>query len=554
MKDIPMLTLGGLLDQTAEAFPEIDGAVFPEFGIRWSWAEFRHQCERAARGFMALGIAKGDHIAFWSTNRPQWLVSQFATGKMGAALVTVNTNYKLFELEYLLTQSDATTLVLMDGFKDADYVGILYELCPELRTARPGELKSARVPRLRNVIFLGETAPAGMFSWDEVMELGDKVSSEELAQRQASLHWDDVINIQYTSGTTGFPKGVMLTHRNIIGDATRIAACMRFSEKDRLCIPVPFFHCFGCVLATLAAVTAGTTMVCLDHYNPVKVMETVQKERCTALHGVPTMYITILEHPDFAKYDYSTLRTGIMAGSPCPEEVMRKVMDRMHMSEITIAYGLTETAPVMTQTRVDDSVERRVSTVGRALPDIEVRVVDPVTNEEAPRGVIGEIVCRGFNVMKGYYKMPEATAMAIDQGGWCHSGDLGSMDEDGYVTITGRMKDMIIRGGENIYPRELEEYLYRHPKVADAQVVGVPDPVYGEEVMAFIQLKPGQSATEEEVRDFLRHRISRHKVPRYVRFVDEYPTTASGKIQKYKLRELAQDEAKREGTIERTGA
>lgn len=552
MKDVLKMTLGELLDQTAARFPDTDGAVFPEFGIRWSYAEFNQECRRAARGLMALGIAPGDHVAIWATNRPEWLVLQFATGKMGAVLVTVNTNYKSFELEYLLSQSDATTLILMGGFKDADYVQTIYELCPELAVSKPGQLVSARLPKLKNVIFLGEERHPGMFTWNEVMALGERVSAAELRTRQDSLHWDDVINIQYTSGTTGFPKGVMLTHRNIIGDAQRIAECMRLTEQDRLCIPVPFFHCFGCVLGTLAAVTAGTTMVPLDHFNPKKVMDAVVGEGCTALHGVPTMFITILEHPDFGQYDFSRLRTGIMAGSPCPEEVMRQVMDRMHMTEITIAYGLTETAPVMTQTRTDDSLERRVTTVGRALPDIEVRVVDPTTNQEVPRGTVGEVVCRGFNVMKGYYKMPEATAQAIDREGFCHSGDLGVMDEDGYVKITGRIKDMILRGGENIYPREIEEYLYRHPKVADAQVVGVPSPVYGEEVMAFVRLKPGATATEEEIRNFLRERISRHKVPRYVRFVDEYPTTASGKIQKYKLRELARAELEQEG--EQTGS
>ncbi|MGE5506963.1 MAG: AMP-binding protein [Chitinophagales bacterium] len=544
MKDLFSMTLGELLDQTAEQYPTTEGAVFPEFGVRWTYAEFREECDRAARAFMALGVKPGDHVAIWTTNRPQWLVCQFALGKMGGVLVTVNTNYKLFELEYLLSQSDATTLILIDRFKDSDYLGTVYELCPELKTAEPGRLVSARLPKLRNVICLDEERHPGMFTWADLLDLAGQVSEEEREAGQASLHYDQVINIQYTSGTTGFPKGVMLTHRNIIADAKYIAECMKLTSKDRLCIPVPFFHCFGCVLGTLAAVTAGTTMVPLDVFSPKKVMETVQAERCTALHGVPTMFITVLEHPDFAQYDFGSLRTGIMAGSPCPEEVMRQVIGRMQMSEITIAYGLTETAPVMTQTRTDDSLERRVTTVGRALPGIEVRVVDPATNEEVPRGTVGEVVCRGFNVMKGYYKMPEATAQAIDEDGWCHSGDLGTMDEEGYLRITGRIKDMIIRGGENIYPREIEEYLYRHPKIADAQVVGVPSPVYGEEVMAFVRLKPGETATEAEVQEFLRRRISRHKVPRYVRFVDEYPTTASGKIQKYRLREMAAAEAR----------
>ncbi|HHW14406.1 MAG TPA: AMP-binding protein [Firmicutes bacterium] len=540
------LTLGELLDRTAATYPETEAAVFPEFGVRWTYAEFRRECERAARGFMALGLQPGEHIAIWATNRPQWLVTQFATGKMGGVLVTVNTNYKVFELEYLLSQSDATTLILIDGFKDADYLGAIYQLCPELETCRPGELHSSRLPRLRNVIFLGDEPHPGMFTWNEVLALGEGVTDGELRARQASLHCEDVINIQYTSGTTGFPKGVMLTHRNMVADATLIAECMKLTERDRLCIPVPFFHCFGCVLGTLAAVTAGSAMVCLDHFNPLKVMRAVQDERCTALHGVPTMFITILEHPDFTEYDYSSLRTGIMAGSPCPEEVMRQVIARMHLPEITIAYGQTEAAPVITQTRTDDPFDRRVATVGRALPGIEVRIVEPGTSREVPRGVIGELCCRGFNVMKGYYNLPEDTARTIDGDGWLHTGDLATMDDEGYCRITGRLKDMIIRGGENIYPREIEEYLYRHPKVADAQVVGVPSKVYGEEVMAFVRLKSGEEASETEIREYLRSRISRHKVPRYVRFVTEYPTTASGKIQKYRLREMAQAELGRE--------
>ncbi|MGE5552407.1 MAG: AMP-binding protein [Betaproteobacteria bacterium] len=548
------LTLGELLDRTATANPETEAAVFPEFGIRWTYAEFRRACERAAKGFLAMGVEPGDHVAIWTTNRPEWLISQFALGKLGGVLVTVNTNYKVFELEYLLRQSDSTTLILIDSFKDADYIATIYEICPELKTAAPGCLRSERLPKLKNVIYLGEKAPAGMFTWEELVAMGEGVSDAELRARQAALRCDDVVNIQYTSGTTGFPKGVMLTHRNIIADAKYIADCMKLTHQDRLCLPVPFFHCFGCVLGTLAAVTAGATMVPLDHFSPKKVMEVVQSERCTALHGVPTMFVTILEHPEFDQYDFSSLRTGIMAGAPCPEEVMRKVIDRMHAREITIAYGLTEAAPVMTQTRTDDPLERRVSTVGQALPNIEVRIVDPVTNEEVPRGTVGEVVCRGFNVMKGYYKMPEATAQAVDQEGWLHSGDLGTMDEDGYVRITGRIKDLIIRGGENIYPREIEEYLYRHPKVADAQVVGVPSPVYGEEVMAFVRLKPGETANEAEIQEFLRARISRHKVPRYVRFVTEYPTTASGKIQKYKLREMAAAELERAtAAVKKTG-
>lgn len=539
MTDFFNITVGDMLDRTAELYEDREAAVFPDQDLRYSWKEFRAACDAAAKGFMALGIEKGDHVAIWATNKAEWLISQFATGKMGGVLVTVNTNYKLFELEYLLKQSDSTTLILTSGFKDSDYLSTVYELCPELKSCRPGELKSAKFPRLRNVIFLGETRQPGMFTWSDMLSLGESVSHAKLGERQASLDPDDVINIQYTSGTTGFPKGAMLTHRNVVADGRYIAESMRFTEADRLCIPVPFFHCFGCVLGTMAAVTAGTTMVCMDTFSPKRVMQAVQKERCTALHGVPTMFITILEHPDFEQYDFSTLRTGIMAGSPCPIEVMRKVIAQMNMTEITIAYGQTEASPVITQTRTDESIERRVTTVGRALPNIEVKIIDPTTGEQVPHDTPGELCCRGFNVMKGYYKMPEATSMVIDQDGWLHTGDLAAMDADGYFRITGRAKDMIIRGGENIYPRELEEWLYRHPKVADAQVIGVPSATYGEEVLAYVRLKPGQTTTEEEVQAFLRANISRHKVPRYVRFVDEYPMTASGKIQKFKLREMA---------------
>lgn len=533
------ITMGDLLDRRAAEFAEKEAVVFPELGIRWTYLQFKEECNRAARSFMALGVEKGEHVAIWATNRPEWVVTQFATGKMGAVLVTVNTNYKVLELEYLLRQSDATTLILMDGFKDVNYLATLYELCPELYTARPGDLHASCLPRLRRVIFLGQERHPGMLTWEEFMALADQVSPEELARRQASLHWDEVINIQYTSGTTGFPKGAMLTHANIIGNATYVARCMNLTQDDRLCIPVPFFHCFGCVMGTLACVTQGATMVPVDHFRPDRVLEAIDREKCTAVHGVPTMYITLLEYRDLQRYDVSSLRRGIMAGAPCPVEVMKAVMHRMNMKEITIAYGQTEASPVITQTRIDDPVQRRVATVGRPLPGIEVRIVDPQTGQDVPPDTPGELWARGFTVMKGYYNMPEATREAIDEDGWLHTGDLATMDRYGYVSITGRLKDMIIRGGENIYPREIEEFLHTHPKVMDAQVVGVPSHKYGEEVMAFIRLKPGVEATEEEIIAFLQERISRHKVPRYVRFVEEYPMTASGKVQKYKLREMA---------------
>jgi len=416
---------------------------------------------------------------------------------------------------------------------------MINELCPELKDSAPGKLNSERLPQLKNVIYIGENCPPGMFTWEQMMKMGASVSDEELDERQNSLDSDEIINMQYTSGTTGFPKGVMLTHKNIINNAIAIANCMNFSYKDRLCIPVPFFHCFGCVLGTLTCVVAGATMVPLVSYNPVQVLETIEKERCTAVHGVPTMFIAELSLPDFNKYDLSSLRTGIMAGSPCPIESMKQVVDRMGAREITITYGQTEAAPAITMTKTDDSLELRVATVGHHIPGVEVKIVDPETGGEVPRGVQGELCARGYNVMKGYYKMPEATHAAIDKDGWLHTGDLATMDENGYCKITGRVKDMIIRGGENIYPREVEEFLYTHPAILDVQVVGVPDLKYGEEVMAYFRLREGTSLTGKEVREYCNGKIARYKIPRYVEVIAEFPMTASGKIQKYKLREMA---------------
>jgi fatty-acyl-CoA synthase len=490
---------------------------------------------------MKLGVQKGEHIAIWATNVPQWVITQFGSAKMGAVLVTVNTNYKIFELEYLLKQSDTTTLILIKGTKSSDYISMLYQLCPELHNCKPGELKSQRLPFLKNIIVIDEKNYPGMFTWNELIEIGNTVTDEELAVRQDSLDPDDVISMMYTSGTTGFPKGVMLTHNNLIGNACSLAECMDFTEKDRLCIPVPFFHCFGCVLGTMACVVSGATMVPIVVFNPIKVLETIEKESCTAVHGVPTMFIMELEEMEKNQYDTSSLRTGIMAGSPCPIEVMKKVVDKMGVREITITYGQTEASPGITMTRTDDPLELRVTTVGRALPNVEVKIIDSETGKEVPRNTQGELCSRGYNTMKGYYKMIEATAAAIDNDGWLHTGDLAVMDEDGYCKITGRLKDMIIRGGENIYPREIEEFIYTHPKVKDVQVVGVPSEKYGEEVMAFIQIKPGDSITEEELKEYCREKIARYKIPKYIAFVDDYPITASGKIQKYKLRELAME-------------
>jgi fatty-acyl-CoA synthase len=533
------ITMGDLLDQMADRLADHPAVVYPEYGLRWSYREFQQQCNRAARGLMKLGLKKGDHLAIWARNEPEWLVTQFATSKMGAVLITVNTNYRTRELEYLLRQSDTETLILMEQFKGNNYVEMLMEICPELNDCKPGELRSERLPKLKNVILLGRERKPGMFLWEDILQMGDEVTDEELAQRQQSLHPEDVINMQYTSGTTGFPKGVMLTHRNIVNNARNIAECMRLTHQDRLCIPVPFFHCFGCVLGTLTCVSVGATMVPITEFDPLRVLEVVEQERCTGLHGVPTMFIAELNHPEFDRFDLSSLRTGIMAGSNCPIELMKKVVDVMGAREITIVYGQTESSPGITQTRTDDPIELRVSSVGRALPNVEVKIVDPNTGAEVEPGVQGELCTRGYHVMKGYYKMPEATKEVLDDDGWLHTGDLAIMNENGYVRITGRLKDMIIRGGENIYPREIEEFLYTHPKILDVQIVGVPDEKYGEQVMAFVRVKEGETLTLEELQDFCRGQIAHFKIPQALQIVTEYPMTASGKIQKYKLREMA---------------
>ncbi|KZN94847.1 AMP-binding protein [Aeribacillus pallidus] len=533
------VTVGKLLEEKANAFPEHEAVVYADRGLRMTYRQFDEYCRLVARSLMKLGIQSGEHIAIWATNTPEWLACQFATGKMGAVLVTVNTNYRTAELEYLLKQSDSTTLLLIEQYRDTSYIDTIYEIAPELYECQPGQLKAKRLPRLKNVIVLGDKRYPGTYTWNDLLAMAQDTAEDELDQRMNSLDPHDVTNMQYTSGTTGFPKGVMLSHYNIINNAYNIAQCMKLTKDDRLCIPVPFFHCFGCVLGVLACVSVGATIVPIQEFNATQVLQTVQDEKCTALHGVPTMFIAELNDPDFEKYDLSSLRTGIMAGSNCPIEVMKSVIEKMGAKEITIAYGQTESSPVITQTRTDDPIHLRVETVGRALPNVEVKIVEPGTNKEVPCGVQGELCTRGYHVMKGYYNNPEATKEAIDEEGWLRTGDLAIMDENGYYRITGRLKDMIIRGGENIYPREIEEFLYQHPKIQDVQVVGVPDEKYGEEVMAWIILKPGQTATAEEVQEFCRGKISRHKIPRYIEFTDSYPMTASGKIQKFKLREQA---------------
>jgi fatty-acyl-CoA synthase len=533
------VTLGALLESTASLYPNNDAVVYVDRGFRLTWSQFNAEVDRLAKGLLALGVGPGQKVAMWATNLPYWVALQFATAKIGAILLTVNTHYRAAELEYLLQQSECENLVLCDGFRDNDFVATVYELIPELRQQERGHLDAPRFPHLKRVVFLDQDKHRGMYSLPEVLAMERMVTDEEMAKIGAALSPHDVVNMQYTSGTTGFPKGVMLTHDSIGHNGYWIGRNQNLGPDDRICLPVPLFHCFGCVLGVLAAVNHGAALVILEEFDPIQVMASVEEERCTALYGVPTMFIAVLQHKLFGKFDFSSLRTGIMAGSPCPVKTMREVMERMNMLEITICYGLTENSPVMTQTLPDDDLRRRTGTVGKAMPGIEIKLVDPDTGELVPPGQPGEVCCRGYSVMKGYYNMPEATAASIDGDGWLHSGDLGVLDADGYLAITGRCKDMIIRGGENIYPREIEEYIHRVQGVQDVQVVGVPSAKYGEEVGAFVQLEEGVEMSEADIRDFCRGKISRYKVPRYVAFTDEYPLTASGKVQKYKLVEQA---------------
>jgi fatty-acyl-CoA synthase len=533
------LTIGQYFEKIVAAQPDHDFVVYPDRDLRWTYGEFDKRVDQMAKGFRAIGIAKGDKVGVWARNVPDWLTLAFATAKIGAVMVTVNPVYKAHELAYVIKQSDMKAIAIIDAFRDVDYVQIIRELVPESMTQERGRLNSTEFPELKSLIYMGPEKHRGFYNVPELLVLGEHGDDAELAAITASLHADDVINMQYTSGTTGFPKGVMLTSRNILNNGFYIGERQTFTPSDRVCLPVPYFHCFGIVLGVLAVLTHGATIVGVEQFDPLLVLAAVQKEKATALYGVPTMFIAELAHPMFDMFDLTSMRTGIMAGSPCPVETMRQVIDKMHASEMTICYGLTETSPVFTQTTTDDTLERKCETVGRKHDQVEVRVVDPEIGEDCPVGVPGELLCRGYNVMKGYYKMPEATAAAIDADGWLHSGDIGTVDEDGYYRITGRIKDMIIRGGENIYPREIEEFLYTMPGIEDAQVVGVPDPKYGEVVGAFVRLKAGADLTEGDVQEFCRARMARYKAPKYVFFVDAFPMTASGKIQKYKLRDMA---------------
>ena len=533
------LTFPQVLDRMVEEFPDQYAFRYTELDYTRTYREFRDDVDTFARALIAMGVKTGDHVAIWATNVPAWYITFWATTKIGAVLVTVNTAYKIHEAEYLLRQSDTHTLVMVDGYKDSDYVAIMKELCPELATAKAGEpLHLKRLPFLRNIITVESKQP-GCLTWDEAMALSEHVPVENVYRRAAAIDKHDVCNMQYTSGTTGFPKGVMLTHYNVVNNGKAIGDCMDLSTADRMMIQVPMFHCFGMVLAMTAAMTHGTTMSPITAFSPKKGLHCINQEKITCFHGVPTMFIAMLAHEDFPKTDFSYMRTGIMAGSPCPIKVMEEVIEKMNMSEICITYGQTEASPATTMSKTTDSVEARVNTVGTDIFGVECKIVDPETGEEVPTGVDGEFCARGYNIMKGYYKMPEATAAVIDQDGWLHSGDLARKDENGYYKITGRIKDMIIRGGENIYPKEIEDFIYTHPKVSDVQVIGVPDKQYGEAIMACVILKEGETATEEEIKEYVSTHMAKHKTPKYVTFVSEFPMNAAGKILKYKMREQA---------------
>ncbi|HEV8357074.1 MAG TPA: AMP-binding protein [Gemmatimonadales bacterium] len=540
--EVPLLgaTIGDGFDATVERFPDREALVSCQQGVRFTWRELRAECDRFARGLLALGLRKGDRIGIWSPNRAEWVVAQLATAKLGAILVNVNPAYRAAELEYALSQSGCSALLLAPPYRTSNYAAILAEVCPEISTASPGALRAARLPELRSIIAIGDRPLPGGYWWDEVLHRGDAVPEATLAARQGEQCPDDPINIQYTSGTTGFPKGATLSHHAILNNGFFVGERLHLTEADRMCIPVPFYHCFGMVLGNLACVSHGATMVIpSEMFDPLATLEAVAAERCTVLHGVPTMFIAELGHAEFGRFDLSSLRTGVMGGSPCPVEVMREVVRQMHLREVTIAYGMTETAPVSFQTRTDDPIEKRVSTVGRVHPHVECKIVDPGTGATVPRGTGGEICTRGYSVMLGYWSNQEATRAAIDPARWMHTGDLGVMDAEGYVNIVGRIKDMIIRGGENIYPREIEEFLYGHPKIRDVQVIGVPDRKYGEEVMAWVVLRSGVGATPEEMREWCCSRMAHYKVPRYWRFTDAFPMTVSGKVQKFRMREIA---------------
>ena len=538
------LTFPQVLDRMVEEFPDQLAFKYTTLDYERTYSQFRDDMDQFARSLIALGVKPGDHVAIWATNVPAWYITFWATVKIGAVLVTVNTAYKVHEAEYLLRQSDTHTLVMVDGYKDSDYVAIMKELCPECKGHdKFMPLHTRKFPFLRHIITI-DSEQEGCLTWEDALSLSDRVDVNEVYRRAASISKHDVCNMQYTSGTTGFPKGVMLTHYNVVNNGKAIGDCMDLSTADRMMIQVPMFHCFGMVLAMTASMTHGTSMFPIPAFSPRKGLDCINCEQITCFHGVPTMFIAMLGHEDFPKTDFSHMRTGIMAGSPCPIKVMEEVIEKMHMDEICITYGQTEASPATTMSKTTDSIDARVNTVGSAIFGVECRIVSPETNEEVPDGVDGEFVARGYNIMKGYYKMPEATASAIDKNGWLHTGDLARRDSNGYFKITGRIKDMIIRGGENIYPKEIEDFIYTHPKVKDVQVIGVPDKQYGEEIMACVILREGEESTEAEIKEYVLTHMAKHKTPRYVTFVDSFPMNAAGKILKYKMREWAVEQLK----------
>jgi len=536
---VPLIgdTIGAYFDKAAERWADRPALIVTQQGVRWTYAELNARVDAFAAGLLALGHEPGDRVGIWSPNNAEWVVTQFATAKAGLILVNINPAYRTFEVDYALNKVGCKALITADSFKTSDYVGMLRELMPEIAGSRPGELQSARIPTLRTLIRIGADSADGFLRFDDVAALGGATERQTLAELKPKLQFDDAINIQFTSGTTGAPKGATLTHHNILNNGFFIGEAQRFTDADRVCIPVPLYHCFGMVLGNMACITHGAAMVYPgEGFDPLATLQTVEAEKCTALYGVPTMFIAELRHPDMKRFDLSSLRTGIMAGSPCPIEVMRRCVNEMNMSEVTIAYGMTETSPVSTQTSFDDPLERRVATVGRVHPHVEIKIVDS-DGRIVPVGVPGEFCTRGYSVMLGYWGDEERTAEAIDAARWMHTGDLATMDADGYVNIVGRIKDMVIRGGENVYPREIEEFLFRHPKVEAVQVVGVPDVRYGEELCAWVKLKPDMTATPEDIQAFCKGQIAHYKVPRYIKFVDAFPMTVTGKVQKFMMRE-----------------